>query len=223
MNLSSQANDATDAVQQILSMIESITELLRTPAGWITLIILLFWLIANKDLSHVLKLFGSRKKLRLEHLDRYTSTASEADDKSRQALLDLRDAYYFEIATGIYAEKAFRNSLIFLHDHTSYLINWGSIRQAIPYLKINETGELSIRKMTTVEILFFWYNKAVGFTSLFLAAAFLSAFALSTEKTAELLLLSIVGSVVTFVAAMYIFSLNWPVRSAKKIREEMEK
>tara|TARA_Y100000815_G_scaffold37835_1_gene31270 strand:- start:113 stop:358 length:246 start_codon:yes stop_codon:yes gene_type:complete len=64
-----------------------------------------------------------------------------------------RDAYYFTEATsGIYAGRDLRKELIKLHEASGPDTNWTTIRRAMPYIRLSESGDLYIKKKSFMDV-----------------------------------------------------------------------
>lgn len=221
MDLAPQLKDATEAIQHVPPLADAITNLLQTPTGWIAIAAFFFWLIVNKDFSHLFDILERKERRRSEHLDIYVAKPELADSESIKTLSDLRDAHYFKIATGIYAEKKLRYALINLHNRTSHHISWEKIRRAFSYIEINNDGTIVIRNLTRFESIGYWYNEIVGYASLLFAAGFLSLFFMITPKTLSTFAWGIGSSLTAVLFAMFVFAQNWPILAAKSIQKEL--
>lgn len=221
MELTAQLKDATEATQQVIPLADALANLLQTPAGLIAIAMFFFWLLVNKDFSHLLELFERKEKKRSEQLDLYVSKPELADADSITVLSDLRDAHYFKVATGIYAEKKLRSALITLHNQTSHHISWQQIKRAFQYIEIGENNTLEIRELTTIEVLGYWYNQLVGYASALFAACIFGLFVITSPKTLASFAWGIGGGLGVIFFAMFVLSQNWPIHAAKQIRKEL--
>lgn len=216
-------NDAIEAVNSIPKFIDAITELLNTPYGWIALAAVLVWIFLNKNLISIFLEPNKKEIHKIERLDSYVENPEAADKLTLQAIKDLRDAHYFKIATGIYAEKNLREALIKLHNKHSPTINWTHIKRALPYIETNKGTETSVRKTTISETIGYYYNLSTGILFLFLSIAALVAF-ISTGKLNLISVLTGAGSALfSFAFALFVFSQNFPEKSAKLIRNTIKK
>lgn len=218
-------NDAIEAVNSIPKFIDALTELLNTPYGWIALAAVLVWIFLNKNLISIFLEQNKKEIHKIERLDSYVENPEAADEVTLQAIKDLRDAHYFKVATGIYAEKNLREALIKLHNKHSPSINWTHIKRALPYIETNKSAETSIRKTTISEKFGYYYNLSTGilFLFLFLSVAALVAF-ISTGKLSVISVLTGAGSALfSFAFALFVFSQNFPEKSAKLIRNTIKK
>jgi hypothetical protein len=223
LKLAPQIKDATEAINQVPPLIDALIDLLQTPAGWLLLSALFLWLLINKDFSRLVDLMGRKERQRFEHLDLYVTKPELADEESVKVLRDLRDAHYFKIATGIYAEKNLRSALIKLHDQTSHEVNWALIRRAFPYIQANGQKQVKVRDLTAFEGFGCWYNQLVGYISLLTAAGIFSLFVFSTTKSFASLIWVISGAFAALFFAMFVFAQNWPEQAAKRIQKELAK
>jgi len=223
MELTSQIKDATEAIHQLPPLVDGLVTLLKTPAGWFVLTAFFIWLLINKDFSRIFDFKDRRERQRFEHLDLYVNKPELADEDSVKALRDLRDAHYFKIATGIYAEKSLRKALIKLHDQTSHNVSWSSIRRAYQYIQADGNQNVTVRELTIFEKFGYWYNQIVGYVSLLAAASILSLFVLSSNKSIASFAWGVGGALATVFFAMFVFAQNWPEHAAKRIQREMTK
>lgn len=212
----------TELVKSIPEFMEAVTEVLQTPWGWLFLALIVFWFFINKDLSHVSNFFERGRTRRLEKLESYISNVEMADESALKVIKDLRDAYYFKVATGIYAERMFRDSLINLHNITSPQINWTLIKRAIPYIKASQDMSISIRDMESWEKIGHYYNLFVGFMFLVFSGVVFITFMLSEPKTITNILIGAGGSLACAIFSIFVFAQNWPYGAAKDIRYELE-
>lgn len=218
-----QIDQAAEMVKSIPEFMEAVSGVLQTPYGWFVLTALLIWFLINRDLSHLLGLFERGEKTRIEKLESYLERESSADEGSLRVIKDLRDAHYFKIATGIYAEKWRRESLIKLHDNVSHTINWVQIKRALPFIKITSDKSVSIRGLTFLEKVGHYYNIAVGFLFSFFAIAAILVFIVSDQKSILSIIIGLGGAIGSAFFAMFVFSQNWPYNSAEKIKEELSR
>lgn len=222
-NSINQIDKATDMVKSIPEFITAVSDLLQSPHGWLVLVVLLIWFLINRDLSHLFSLFERGEKQRLDKLESYVSNPSAADEKSLNVIKDLRDAYYFKVATGIYAEKGRRESLIKLHNDISHTINWVQIKRALPFIIAHSDMNSSIRDMEFRDKFVHYYNLAVGFLFLVFAIAVLLMFLISKPQNLSGVLIGVGGALTPALFALFVFSQNLPFESAKKIKKELER
>jgi hypothetical protein len=221
VDLAPQIKDATAVIQHVTPLADAIANLFQTPTGWVAIPAFFFWLIVNKDFSHLFDILERKEKKRAEQLDLYVAKPELADSESLKVLSDLRDAHYFKIATGIYAEKKVRRALINLHNHTSHHINWRQIQRAFPYIEVKEDESIIIRRMTSFEAIGYWYNQIVGYFSLLFAAAIFTLFLFVTPRTFGNVSLGVIGGLIMIFFALFVFAQNWPLLAARKIQHEL--
>ena len=220
MELAPQVEDLAKAIQSLPSLLDAVSSL--PLSGWVVLVAFFFWFLANKNLPHVFGLIERKEKRRLEQLETYVSSPDSGDVNAIKAIRDLRDAHYFKIATGIYAESRVRNAYIKLHEATSHLITWRHICRAHPYVKVAPDETVTVRAMDFSETLSYWYNQVFAYFFLLISAALVSLVILSGSKTLTSFSFGFGGGIVSALFAMFIFSQNWPVHAAKKIAKELE-
>ena len=220
MALAPQVEDLAKAIESLPSLLDAVGAL--PISGWVVLIAFFLWLLANKNLSRIIEFVQGQERRRIEKLDAYIASPNPSDPSVASAVRDLRDAYYFKVATGIYAENRVRTALIKLHDATSHVITWRHICRAHPFLTVAPDGTVTVRPMDFSEKLGYWYNQAVAYFFLLFAASLFSLVILSGTKTWVSFVLGVGGGIVAAAFAMFVFSQNWPARSAKKISKEIE-
>lgn len=220
--ISNKIETATNTIKSIPEFLDAIAEVMQTPYGWVVLAVFLIWFLLNKDLSNVIRIFESKEKKRLGKLEVYVGNKDAANVDVLEVIKDLRDAHYFKVATDIYAEKNLRDSLIALHKLTSHSVSWINIKRAMTYLVADTNSKITVRKQTKLEVIGHYYNIATGWLLLGFAVALLLVFLFSTTKNFSQFSVWILSSVSCAFFAMFAFSQNWPIASAKKIADELE-
>jgi len=215
-------DSATSVVKSIPEFIKALTDMMETPYGWLILIVILIWFLLNKDLSRFLSLFEAKEKKRLDKLEVYVSNKDAANNEALEVIKDLRDAHYFKVATDIYAEKNLRDSLISLHKKTSHTINWVNIKRAMPYIEADSSSAISIRKQTKSERFGYFYNLFTGWLFLGFAVALFLVFIFSSVKDLSQFILWIASALFCAFFAIFAFSQNFSINSAKKIKTELD-
>jgi uncharacterized membrane protein len=223
MSMTPAIKDATEAIQNIPPLVDAFTKLLATPIGWALLIGLFIWFVVNRRLYTFFDFAEKRERQRLESLDTYVAKPDVADPESIRVASDIRDAYYFKLGTGIYAEKRFRTSLIWLHGKTSYLITWKQIRRALPYIESTPEGTASVRDLSTTEKFGYWYNELIAYLSLLATAGIFAVLLLSNLRSLSTVALGIGGTIAALALAMFAFTQNFPEKTARRIKRELEK
>lgn len=153
----------------------------------------------------------------------YMSNQEAANEDVLKVIKDLRDAQYFKVATGIYAEKSLRESLIYLHEKTSHSITWTNIKRSLPYLSATSDTKIEVRKQKCTEKIGYWYNIGVGSLFFCFAIVIFLAFFLVSPGSVGIIVGGATLSLLCAFFAFFVFSQNWPVTSAKKIKEELHK
>lgn len=222
MTLAPQLKDVTDAVNQIPTLANAIADLSVTPVGIVGLIVVLLWILVNKDFSHILGMLERKEKRRLEYLDAYVGKPELGDLEAVEVLKDLRDAHYFKLATGIYAEKKSRSALVKLYSRTSHRISWREIGKAFTYIEFDTFENSTIRIPTAIDNIGYWYNQFVGFVCLLAASGFLLFIQFSSSKTIGTLALGFIGVFFLVFVAVFSFIQNEPLHSAKRIQKEIQ-
>ncbi|SDL11023.1 hypothetical protein [Pseudomonas indica] len=209
----------TEAIRSIPDLIDAILQALSEPYGWITLTAIAFWLFFNRNL---LKFFSShlnRENKRFEYISSYLEKSELANKLTLEAICDARDAHYFNQATGIFAERSRRESLILFHKKHSHHINWTHIRRALPYIETSNKQLISIRKMNASDIFGYYYNLITGFFCLLFSAAIFIAFITTQNPTPTSLLFVFLGIVLLSMLGLFVLSQTFPEQSAKKIEK----
>ena len=200
------------------------SQILNGPYGWAVLIVFALWfLINNGSVIKFLEVFERKEKNRIEKLEVYISSNKDSsNDKTLDVIKDFRDIHYFKMATGIYAEKKFRDSLIGLYESTPNMVTWVTIRRALPYIEITN-AKIAIRDMNKFDKIGTLYNNFMGGAVLLLAISiFLSLLSLPQPTFYTVFLVLFVGLIFISIALL-MFSQNWPKTSAKTIKEELSK
>jgi hypothetical protein len=221
MELAPQVEDLAKAIQSLPSLLEAVNSL--PISGWVVLVAFFLWFVANKNLSRVFDVLWRKEKRKLEQLDTYISSPAAGDENAIKAIRDLRDARYFKMATGIYAESRVRNAFIRLHEATSHLVTWRHICRAHPYLKVAADETVIVKDLDFSEKLSYWYNQLVGYLFLLLAATLVSLAILSGSKTVMSFSFGFGGGILSALFAMFVFSQNWPIHAAQKIAKELDR
>jgi hypothetical protein len=223
MTLTSQVKDITEAASGVPSMIEAVFGAMKAPFGWMVILVLFFRFLLKNDFSHLFDIFERKEKKRLEHLDSYHTKIDLSDAKLSKVINDLRDAHYFRIATGIYAELTVRNAMIKLHDETSHLISWKKISAAFSYLDVSEEHKVKVREFNLYDQINFGFNILFGILCLIYGVMFFTLFVYSSNESLTQVLLGVGDFLIFTLIAIIPFSKNQGMISAKKIRTELAK
>lgn len=215
-------NEATSTINQIEILTQAIKHLFSTPENYAIAILIALWFFLNKNFLHVIQLFGKRDKKRIEELDNFISRSKNTEKTLLLTIHDIRNSLYFKIATGINAEKKYRELLINLHNHTSHKITWKIIQRASPFIDINQNNEISIRPFSKFEIFTMWYNILAG-TFLILASIFFFGASFLAVKTAlSFAAIYLTMAILFLITAAIAFAQNWPEEAARKIESELK-
>jgi len=187
--------------------------------GWIALIIILILVFlgffANRDITWILDVFERTRRRKLVLLESYISSSDSATDSDMLEIIqDVRNAHYFKIATGIFAEGYERKTLIKLHQRTSHVITWRKIRLALPHLDLSSPDTIIIKDFSRTTKFSYCYNKFVAYLFL-IVAILLGALAILFGSQSFLVsILSLSSALVAGLFAVFMFSQNWPVDAA---------
>lgn len=220
MELAPQIEDLAKAIESLPSLLNAISSL--PISGWVVLIASILWLLANRSLPQIANLLEQRERRRIEQFDAYVSLPDTGDAATIRAIRDLRDAHYFKIATGIYAESRVRNAFIKLHEATSHLVTWRHICRAHPYLVVSSDETITVRELDFFENLSYRYNQLVAYLFLFLAASLIVIVIFSGTKSLTSVALGFGGGTLSGLFAVFVFTQNWPIHAARKIAKELE-
>lgn len=225
MDLASQIKNTTEAVQNLPSLLNAVYTLITTPDGAALLILFCLWLLANRGFfSRSFGIFEHRERRRLEQINEFVSSYDTADPETLKVVRDLRDAHYFNVATGIYAENRTRSAFIKMHQASSHCIAWKHIERARPYMDIAADETITIRDLTSMEWLGYWYNQCVAYLSLFFSIVlFIITFVLSDTKTMMSFGISLGTSIFLVVLALFVFFQNLPIYAKERIAKELQR
>jgi len=218
----------TEAAQNLSSLLNVVCTLVTTPGGVVLLILFcigFILILVNKGFfSQVSDMFERKERRRLEQINEYVSSHEAADPETIKVVRDLRDAHYFNVATGIYAENRTRSAFIKLHQDSSHCIAWKHIDRARLYIDIAADETITIRDLTRFEWLGYWYNQCVAYGSLFFSAVlFIITFVLSDTKTMMSFWGSLGTSLFLVILAIFVFFQNLPIYAKDLIAKELER
>jgi hypothetical protein len=226
MGLATQVKDMTEVVQNLPALINAMEALITTSLIPILIImVMLPWLLVNSEgFSRAFDLLERKERRRLEQINDYISAHEFADPETIKAVRDLRDAHYFNVATGIYAENCTRKAFIKAHQSSSHCITWKHIQRAREYIEITADETITIRDLTFFEKSWYWYTQCIAYGSLvFAAALFFFKFGLSNNKNVMLFVSSFGTSLLLTIFALFVFIQNMPVHARKRIANELER
>jgi hypothetical protein len=186
--VSTQLDSLLKIINQLPSAFNAIESL--SVSGWIFIVFIFFGFFLNKNFFKLWGMLKEKEKQKIEKLELYIGSNDSSNANLSKVIKDIRDAYYFKMATGIYAEEKLRNALIWIHKNTSYLVGWQQINQALPYITILRDESASIRKMTAIDSIGYWYNKLTALVFFLISAFVISAVIFSQEKTPRIQALS---------------------------------
>ncbi|MGZ5028666.1 MAG: hypothetical protein ACXV9T_15900 [Methylobacter sp.] len=225
MEIAPQVKDMTEVVQNLPTLLSAILELVTTPEGTILIILFLIWLPVNSGgFSRALDMLERKERRRLEQINEYLLSHEAADPETIKVVRDLRDAHYFKVATGIYAENRTRSAFIKMHQLSSHCISWKHIERARPYIDIAADETISIRDLTFIEKISYWYNQFVAYGSIcFSILLFIAKFAFAENKTIMLFGANFATSLLLALFGLCVFIQNSPVRAKERIAKELER
>lgn len=193
-------------VKSIQDLSQLISVLSGLPlAGWIVLIALALGSAVSKSFLWIFGMWDRSERKRFEKINFYITNTEIADEESVKVMRDIRDADFFKIGTGIYAERKLRIAVIRLYERTSILISWRVISRAFPFLSTDASGELFVRELNRFESFGYWYNRIIGWGSFIMAVILFILLYFSGGKTFG----SFGGSSLAAVVAFFSPPLYW--------------
>lgn len=213
--------EATTVLASIPDFMKAFSDVMQTPYGWIFLVVILFWFFLNKNLTNIFNFFESKERKRLVGLEAYVNNPQVADGEALEVIKDLRDACYFKVATGIYAEKNLRDSLISLRKKISDEISWVNIKRAMPYIKVGQNSSIEIREENLSEKLGYYYNLVVGWLFLGSSVLLWLMFLFTENKGFNHVFVCVFSVLFCLFVSVLVFSQNFSIVSASKIRKKL--
>lgn len=186
-----------------------------------TVLLVIVWVLLNHGFARLYEPFEFWAKRRREGMDSYFAQNLPANTDVQEAMRDLREAHYFQIATGIYAEDKIRKRLIKLHHVTAPEVTWHRIKRAMEYLEPDNGDSMRVVPFTLWHKFSKFMNGFVMWMFLLAAASGFVLLLLQAEKTNAQLATQVASIMVLFAMAMVAQVLNWPYYSAEIIREEL--
>jgi hypothetical protein len=216
--------DMTEMVHDLPSLFDAIFAFVTTPEGLVVISVFFLWLIVNIDFSKAFDMLERKERRRLEQINEYVSSNEAADQETIKVVRDLRDAHYFNVATGIYAENRTRSAFIKLHQSFSHCITWKYINRARPYIDIAADETITIRDLDLFEKISYRYNQFVAYGSLiFSVVLFIAKFVFAANKTIMLFWGSFGLSLFLAVFGFFALIQNSPVHAKNLIAKELER
>jgi hypothetical protein len=212
-------------VQDILPWLSTFA---NTTAVTVVLVLLFLAFLLNLiNRGFFLQMFDileHKERKRLEQINEYVLSHDAADPETVKVVRDLRDAHYFNVATGIYAENRTRSAFIKLHQTSSHCITWKHIDRARPYMEIAADETITIRDLSRFDKISYWYNQFVAYGSLiFSVVLFLAKFVFSANKGITLFWDSFGLSLFLAVFGFFALLQNSPVRAKDLIAKELQR
>lgn len=205
------------------SLINALLILLKSPVGWVVILAMSAWLFLNKDFTHVFNVIERRQKRRIEHLERYLADLPNADPLLVEAFKEQRDALYFQVVTGIRAEKIRRLALVELHRKLSHAVTWADIKYGQHYIEVDAQGVTTVRERDTAGRVEFLLGLALMMVMLTLGVLLFLLFLLSPSKTMDTVLQVVPTALLCIGFFMIGRRICLPWVSANTIRSEWQK
>lgn len=225
MEIAPQVKYMTEAVQSLPLLFDAISVI---PGGALIPILVCFYFLVsmvNKGFFlQMFNIFEHKERKRLEQINQYLSSDCAADPETIKAVRDLRDAHYFSVATGIYAENITRKAFIKLHQMSSHRIAWKHIDRARMYIEIAPDETITVRDLNRWDKISYCLNLCVASVCILFAFYFLMAFPGSSDaKTLAIFGFAIVVCLLFLCIGLYAFFQNLPFFARKRIAEELER
>lgn len=211
----------TDTVEAILKSVQTLPQLVMafealaaTTVGAMVLAIFLFiYLLTKVPQLALVQSMQKKKAERRTLLEEYLANPSR-DPSCEAVVKDQRDGQIFEIATGINAEKKWRDGLVDLHNRSN--VTWLEMRRAWRYMDFEGANVLQIRKFTGWVRAEKYYNyfMALGFVMMGTFTFILAAI----QPPSSSALLAFLLSAALFAMAIWAVTQNLPMAAADKIR-----
>lgn len=127
---------------------------LVSPVGLVVVVLAIYCIhiLLNGDHQKgLLGYFQARNKSKLEQLERYLSNSTLADPDCVREIREIYDAEVFESYTGIYAEKAKRTELIWLHKRIGKHPSWKIIKIIHESIEFDDSGKIFIKQYSRIQ------------------------------------------------------------------------
>ncbi len=168
----------------------------------------------------ILEFVERRKQIRIENLEK--ALCSEyVNGLTKEHLKEELEAEYYNLTTGIYKNKKFREAIIEAYNSSDGSVNFTQFKRALPHIKFHNS-KLSV-VITKTEKAFFYFFNVFGFMLLVFG---LLLFVIPGISKGETLLfkVTIMGMGVYFVAmSVIMLAQSLPVRSAKIVKKMIER
>lgn len=212
-----------DFLNSIPQLVEAVRNLINTPWGFLLLLFILIWFIANRYLLSVIDIFDKRNSRHRESLTQYITFSNENsndDEVVRSVVKDRWNSLHFQNATGIYADKKLRKHLLHLYESTSSAITWKTIKNALYYIDVTSSNVIYIREMSLLDRIIYYYNNFFGFVFLLASIGIFLMLIFMNPQAFENLYTFFAG-LACFIVAIFSFFQNRPVFSSRKIKTEL--
>lgn len=222
--LDSQVSSATEAVRKLPELVEAAIELFGTQTGVVIILALAGWLVfrlLSSNWLQFLELVERKSTQRIAALDRYVSAADSSDPVCVEVLRDMRDAYYFQSATGIYAERAARQALLELHRISPTVITWQRIGRAAQHLHYPNRGPAEVVKFSWLEYAFHWYTLVTAWAATLGGVLMALMILLIRPMSLTAGIFGFAVSAGSFALGIYMFTQRVPMVAAQRIKREV--
>jgi hypothetical protein len=199
-------------LQSLPELVKTLEALASTTVGAIILAVVFFgYLLTKIPQLALIQSMQKKKEEQKKLLEEYLVNSS-SDPSCVAVLKDQRDGRIFEVATGINAEKKWRDGLVDLHNRTD--VTWLQMRRAWRYMELAGT-ELKIRPLTgwdrTEEV----YNYIMAFF-FFIMGTFTIILAVIQPPSLFVLMALLLASGL-IALAIWAVAQNLPIAAARKI------
>ena len=182
----------------------------------------LIWIFINKDFSHITKRKERNEHERLSKIAEYLEKHPNSAESHITIFKDVCDAYYFKLATGIYAENKFREALVKFKVDAGYPITWTTIRRALPFI-ILQGEDVVVRKYNNEDFIGKWVNLLMAISFALIALMCGVAILGSGVKTFTSFLLFATLPTLFFMLSLFSFSQNRDRDAAEKMKISLKR
>ncbi len=178
-------------IADLPATLQTIRELVLTPLGtWLLALVVFGFLVVKAPQVPVVQWLIRFKLTRLDWLKEHAANTTD-DIFCKEVVGDIRDAMIFERATGIYAERNWRQGLVELHNMTG--VSWITIRRARRYMRMELDNKIHIRPLKFIDHLGAWLNATMawilmGFATFLFISLVVLTFSLAQIMTGILMI-----------------------------------
>ena len=201
-------------------IIAKIIESLENGNILLVLVFAIFALLLNGP--KILEFVESRKRIRIEKLKEAISNGS-VKGATKVHLENELESEYFKLATGLYLEREFRESIISLHEKAKGEIKFVHFKRALPHLKYSSEVPNLVVKITLFEKMAYYFNIVGGSVMTLLGVTIVFIPTMSSETSFSVILYSVGMGVFLIAVSVFMLYQAFPMISARYVRELIEK